>query len=162
MPLSSTAKEFGSGVAALYRRYAEWLVSITWKRFILLSIVLLIATGILSNLPPFNWDLATSTTRVPASRNVDITVDDQGVRIKPKRKNSQAPEITIDEHGIRIKRKGDAASGKPPQEIIVDEHGVQMRPKPQGASKPPAAAPGTSAEEPEQPISEDIRREVME
>ena len=161
MSLSSTAKEFGSGIAAMYRRYAEWLVSITWKRFIVLSLLLLIVTGILSSLPPFNWDLATRTTHVPASRNVDITVDDNGVRIKPKRKNSHAPEITIDESGIRIKRKGDSASGKPPQEIIVDEHGVQMRTRPQGQSKPPAAAPGTPAEEPEQPISEDIRREVM-
>src|SRR6266404_9574382 len=132
MALSSTAKDVGSGIAALYRRYAEWLVSITWKRFFLLSLLLLIVTGMLSNLPPFNWDLATRTTHVPASRNVDITVDDNGVRIKPKRKGSQAPEITIDEHGVRIKRAGDPASGKPLQEIIVDEHGVQMRSNPQG------------------------------
>src|SRR5437016_7880213 len=97
MPLSTSVKEYRSGIAALYRRYAEWLVSITWKRFIVLSLLLLIVTGILSNLPPFNWDLATRTTHVPASRSVDITVDDNGVRIKPKRKGSQAPEITIDE-----------------------------------------------------------------
>src|SRR5213596_2416156 len=125
MPLTTSVKEYRSGMAALYRRYAEWLVSITWKRFILLSLLLLIVTGILSNLPPFNWDLATRTTHVPASRSVDITVDDNGVRIKHKRKGSQAPEITIDEHGVRIKREGDPASGKPPQEIIVDEHGVR-------------------------------------
>src|SRR5882757_9159588 len=116
MSLTSSIKQSGSGMAALYRRYAEWLVSITWKRFIVLSLLLLIVTGMLSSLPPFNWDLATRTTRVPASRSVDITVDDNGVRIKPKRKGSQAPEITIDEHGVRIKREGDSASGKPPQE----------------------------------------------
>ena len=42
MALSSTAKELGAGMASAYRRYAEWLVSITWKRFIVLSILLLI------------------------------------------------------------------------------------------------------------------------
>src|SRR5712672_1684563 len=125
MSLTSSIKQSGSVIAALYRRYAEWLVSITWKRFIVLSLLLLIVTGIVSSLPPFNWDLATRTTHVPASRSVDITVDDNGVRIKPKRKSSQVPEITIDEHGVRIKREGDPASGKPPQEIIVDEHGVR-------------------------------------
>jgi hypothetical protein len=152
MPLINSIKQSGSGVAALYRRYAEWLVSITWKRFILLSLLLLIVAGILSNLPPFNWDLATRTTLVPASRNVDITVDDHGVRIKPRRKSSQAPEITIDERGVRIKRGGDPASGKPPQEIIVDEHGVQMQGKPQA----PAQTPNDST------LAEDIRREVMD
>src|SRR5437762_3897444 len=138
MALSSTAREFGSGMPALYRRYAMWLVSITWKRFFVLSILLLIVCGILSNLPPFNWDIATRSSRVPSSRSVDITVDDSGVRIKPKKKNSTAPEITIDENGVRIKRKADAAEGRPAQEIIVDEKGVRLRrnsdrtpPKPQ-------------------------------
>src|SRR3954469_2786442 len=109
MTLSSTARQFGSDMAAVYRRYATWLVSITWKRFILLSILLLIVAGILSNLPPFNWDIATRTSRVPTSRSVDITIDESGLKIKPKKKNSKAPEITIDENGVRIKRKGDAA-----------------------------------------------------
>ena len=157
MPLTNSIKQSGSVMAALYRRYAEWLVSITWKRFIVLSLLLLIVTGILSNLPPFNWDLATRTTHLPASRNVDITVDDHGVRIKPKRKGSQAPEITIDEHGVRIKREGDPASGKPPQEIIVDEHGVPMRSDPQASAQTPT--PPTPNES---TLAEDIRREVID
>src|SRR5260221_13532580 len=113
MSLTGSIKQSGSGRGALYRRYAEWLVSITWKRFILLSLLLLIVTGILSNLPPFNWDLATRTTHVPASRSVDITVDDNGVRIKPRRKGPQAPEITIDEPGERSNGAGDGAAGPP-------------------------------------------------
>src|SRR2546421_1717830 len=171
MPLTTSVKEYRSGVAALYRRYAEWLVSITWKRFILLSLLLLIVTGIISNLPPFNWDLATRTTHVPASRNVDITVDENGVRIKPKRKGSQAPEITIDEHGVRIKREGDSASGRSPQEIIVDEHGVRRgadatptQPKPPAPPAAPKAkheAAGV-AEEITQELAQDIRREVID
>jgi len=168
MSLTNGIKESRSGMAALYRRYAEWLVSITWKRFILLSLLLLIVTGILSNLPPFNWDLATRTTHVPASRSVDITVDDNGVRIKPKRKGSQAPEITIDEHGVRIKRDGDPASGKPPQEIIVDEHGVRRgadatptQPKPPAPPKAKDEAAGVT-EEITQELAQDIRREVID
>src|SRR5882672_2439313 len=91
MALTNSIKQSGSGMAALYRRYAEWLVSITWKRFIVLSLLLLIVTGMLSSLPPFNWDLATRTTRVPASRSVDITVDDNGVQM---RSDPQAPPPT--------------------------------------------------------------------
>src|SRR6266704_1307406 len=171
MPLTNGIRQSGSVMAAMYRRYAEWLVSITWKRFIVLSFLLLFVTGILSSLPPFNWDLATRTTRVPASRNVDITVDDHGVRIKPKRKGAQAPEITIDEHGVRIKREGDSASGKPPQEIIVDEHGVhrgldatRTRPKPPTPRAAPSAkdVAAGAAEEITQELAQDIRREVID
>src|SRR5258708_12579018 len=143
MSLTGSIKQSGSGMGALYRRYAEWLVSITWKRFILLSLLLLIVTGILSNLPPFNWDLATRTTHVPASRSVDITVDDNGVRIKPKRKSSQVPEITIDDHGVRIKPEGDPASGKPPQEIILDQHRLPRAPDPPHPKPPPPPPPPT-------------------
>ena len=171
MPLKETAKDFGAGMAAAYRRYAEWLVSITWKRFIVLSLLLLIVTGILSNLPPFNWNLATTTTRKPASRNVDIKVDEHGVRITPKRKSSSAPEITIDEHGVRIKRKGD-----PAREIVVDEHGVQMRPRTQPSPPTPPAPPrppsSPSSEADEigrevvaeltESLAQDIRREVID
>src|SRR5712692_2830870 len=169
MPLTNGIKQSGSGIAALYRRYAEWLVSITWKRFIVLSLLLLVVTGILSSLPPFSWDLATRTTHVPASRSVDITVDDNGVRIKPKRKGSQAPEITIDEHGVRIKRQGDSASGA--QEIIVDEHGVRRGPdatRTQPKPPIPPAAPSAKdeaagvAEEITQELAQDIRREVID
>src|SRR5258706_906500 len=165
MSLTRSIKEAGRVVAPFSRRYAEWLVSITWKRFIVLSLLLLIVTGMLSNLPPFNWDLATRTTRVPASRSVDITVDDNGVRIKPKRKGSQAPEITIDEHGVRIKRAGDPASGKPLQEIIVDEHGVQMRSGPQAPPPTPPSAKHEAAGvagEITQELAQDIRREVID
>src|SRR5437867_2350073 len=161
MPLTNGIKQSGSGIAALYRRYAEWLVSITWKRFILLSLLLLIVTGILSNLPPFNWDLATRTTHVPASRSVDITVDDNGVRIKPKRKGSQAPEITIDEHGVRIKREGDPASGKPPQEIIVDEHGVHRGPD-ATQTRPPTPPAAPSAKDEAAGVVEEITQELAQ
>src|SRR6266516_5876055 len=157
MSLTHGVKQSGSVMAAMYRRYAEWLVSITWKRFIVLSFLLLFVTGILSSLPPFNWDLATRTTHVPASRNGDITVDDNGVRIKPKRTGSQAPEITIDEHGVSIKREGDPASGKPPQEIIVDEHGVQMRRDPQASPPTPPSAKHEAAG-----VAEEITQELAQ
>ena len=150
MPLSDTAKNIGSSMAAAYRRYAEWLVSISWKRFIVLSILLLIVTGILSNLPPFNWDIATHTSRVPTSRNVDISIDDNGVRIKPKKKNSTAPEITIGESGIVIKRKGG-------EDIIVDDKGARTQRNTAPTPPVPPKLPDSNSS-----ISDDIKREVFD
>lgn len=160
MALIASAKQVGSGIAAGFRRYAEWLVSITWKRFILLSILLLILAGVLSGIPPFSWDIATRTVHRPASRNVDIKVDEHGLRITPKSKKSQAPEIIIDEHGVQIRRKADAQSGEPAREIIIDDKGVQMRTPGQGSPPSPPAPPAPPSEQ--SSIVDDIRREVVD
>lgn len=128
MSLTGSAKGLGARIAAVYRRYAEWLVSISWKRFIVLSIVLLIVAGILSGLPPFTWDLVEprAVKSARSSRDVNVTVDETGVRITPKRPRKNAPEIVIDENGVQIRRPG--------EEIIIDQHGVQRR---HGTAKPP-------------------------
>ena len=38
-----------------YHAYANWLVSISWKRFFVLSLLLIIVVAILHDLPPFTW-----------------------------------------------------------------------------------------------------------
>jgi hypothetical protein len=157
MPLSANARQLGAGIAGVYRRYAEWLVSISWKRFFLLSILLLIVAGILSELPPFTWDLVepkiVKSKRAQSSRDVDVTVDEHGVRIKPKRARSQAPDIVIDEHGVQIRRPG--------EEIIIDQHGVQRRSGPAQLDEAEAAAEAErELKQDSSSLAQEIRREI--
>jgi hypothetical protein len=42
------------GAVALFHAYANWLVSISWKRFFVLAVLLVIAASILQQVPPFN------------------------------------------------------------------------------------------------------------
>jgi hypothetical protein len=49
-----------TALATGYRSYAAWLVAISWKRFLVLSILLMIIAGIVSNLPPFTWRIGGS------------------------------------------------------------------------------------------------------
>ena len=156
---------FAAAIASAFRRYATWLVAISWKRFILLSVLLMIIAGVASQIPPFTWVISERTVEnskrvVLSRRDVDVKVDEHAVRITPKRKNSPAPEIIIDEHGVVIRRRGDAASGKPSRDIIINEHGVQMRPgaSPEMQPTPPAAPPSSESEG--TGITEDIKREV--
>src|SRR5919204_3030613 len=157
MPLIVTARQLGGGIAAMYRRYAEWLVSISWKRFFLLAIVLLIVAGILSDLPPFNWDLvepkSVKSKRLRPSRDVDVTVDEQGVRIKPKREGSKAPDIVIDQHGVQIRRRG--------EEITIDQHGVQRRTVPSKTPKP-SSRPADEDEADEADATAEAQRELTQ
>jgi signal transduction histidine kinase len=100
--------------------YANWLVSISWKRFIVLSILLLIVAGILSETPPFTWTISERVENVPT--RVVITPkpprpppaegaktdgapprDEPFIKIeRPKTGDKEAVEITIGEHGVRI------------------------------------------------------------
>lgn len=171
MPLIGSLRQVGAGIAAMYRRYAEWLVSISWKRFIVLSLVLLIVAGILSGLPPFTWDLVEPKIvkqGARSGRDVNVTVDQNGVRITPKRKRSNAPEIVIDENGVQIRRPG--------EEITIDKHGVQRRsgaaqPVPPKPPKPPslpededdadaAAEAQSELAQDSSSLAQEIRREI--
>ncbi len=38
-----------------FHAYASWLVSISWKRFTVLAVLLLVFSAVLQSLPPFSW-----------------------------------------------------------------------------------------------------------
>ena len=51
-----------------FHAYGSWLVGISWKRFVLLSVLLLILSGVLQNIPPFSW----SYTRIVHLPELDL------------------------------------------------------------------------------------------
>ena len=55
---------FAAAIARAFRRYAAWLVAISWKRFILLSVLLLIIAGVASEIPPFTWRIMETAPKV--------------------------------------------------------------------------------------------------
>jgi Histidine kinase/Histidine kinase-, DNA gyrase B-, and HSP90-like ATPase len=70
-PVSTPAMRWAERFAPLVRafhRYATWLVGISWRKFIVLAVLLLIGAGMLSELPPFTWKvqqhIETRPTRV--------------------------------------------------------------------------------------------------
>jgi Histidine kinase len=127
----SSWQSFRSGTVKLFRQYANWLVSISWKRFFLLSVLLLLAAVILQHLPPFSYSIgsvaegsrpAAVVPPVPPGaprehqpaikiekkddqgRDVVISIDRDGVRI--------TPHLQIDRNGVRI---GPGAASVPPE-----------------------------------------------
>ncbi|HEY9108006.1 MAG TPA: histidine kinase, partial [Roseateles sp.] len=51
-------QRFSSALVRYFHIYAGWLVGISWKRFVLLSLALLIGVNVLKNLPPFTWRIS--------------------------------------------------------------------------------------------------------
>jgi len=111
-PTSSTPYErwqrFSAAVVHGFHVYASWLVSISWKRFILLAAALLIGTNILQDLPPFTWRITEHTEIVPEEAPVEPAKPAKPAKDSKASKpifSSDKPihyEISIDEKGIRV------------------------------------------------------------
>ncbi len=115
-----TKPTWGERFAPLVRAfhvYANWLVSISWKRFFLLSLLLLIASGILQNIPPFTWTISETVETLPPKKVVIVpkppkppaapsapgAKDEALIKIeRPKEGKEESVEISIGKHGVRI------------------------------------------------------------
>ncbi len=167
-PLPSRWQGFAAACVRAFHAYAGWLVSITWWRFVLLSLLLLILSSILQNIPPFSWKTTHVTTvgDPPLPPLPPIPRPPQGpvVKIeKPKveTRRKDGVEITIDERGVRIvpRRKGEASAASAPP-------GVPPQPA-DAASEPDAPVvdirlpPGTTSETVREAV-EEARRAITE
>ncbi len=116
---TNTAKSawtrFSERSVTIFHAYAGWLVSITWGRFFLLALALIVGMAIIHDLPPLSWTYTevvepeSSPPRPPS----------------PPRVMRQKRQVTPD--------KGDGVN------ISIDENGVHV------TTKPPASPPATSA-----------------
>lgn len=112
---SARWQRFSAAFLRAFHRYASWLVSISWKRFILLALALLIIANIVPSLPPFSWSVtetieATPTAKPPKPPKPPKTPSSKPreplVKIEKPASGAEASrdgiDITIDERGIRI------------------------------------------------------------
>ncbi len=105
-PQPSRFDRFRKQFMLAFHGYAAWLVSITWKRFALLALLLMILAGVLQSIPPFRWRTTETVTERPVRKSeaqragkqakdevVNITIDGDGVRVRkePKRSTGASP-----------------------------------------------------------------------
>ncbi|HEV7575072.1 MAG TPA: sensor histidine kinase [Caldimonas sp.] len=143
-------QSFKAETIRLFHAYANWLVSISWKRFFLLSLLLLIAAVILQHLPPFNYtigsvaDHSPSVTVVPPvppvppvaplppkPPSLPSTSRDAPIKIEKKDSKGRDVVISIDRDGVRITPN-----------FQIDGNGIRIGP---GAASVPAAAASGAA-----------------
>ena len=167
-------ERFSQAAAAGFRRYAEWLVGISWKKFLLLSVLALIASGIVSELPPFSWRITQTVEQqdpeeTPAKRRANAQ------KLKAKVEQRFGVDIKIDESGVHILRK--RSSTEPPAEskATTPPQGGTANETPPAQTAPVAPAPpaassgrleigpsGISIHVPPGEMSDEIREAVKE
>ena len=149
-----------------FHSYGSWLVSITWKRFTLLSVMLIIGANILQSLPPFSfsWQLPVETTETIHPPK-DLRRDRDREREKAAEKAAAKAEkkAAEAERAARSRQSGEdaeaeqaasAASGIQAEdleglryEVQIDKRGVRIVPrKPLGAASAAASGSASDAE----------------
>ncbi|MGZ5130708.1 MAG: sensor histidine kinase [Caldimonas sp.] len=152
-PPESGWQRFSDGAVRLFHDYGNWLVGITWMRFFVLSLLLLISAAILSKVPPFNLPIGgteevTTTSPVPPKpptpprtgkhepivkiekqdskgRDVTISIDKDGVRITP---HSRAPAAAASAPASAASAAAsDAAASSAGSTIALGDGGVEIK-----------------------------------
>jgi signal transduction histidine kinase len=118
-------QRFAADAVRFFHFYASWLVSISWKRFSLLALALIIGANILQSLPPFTWRVS-DTVEVE-----ELPPAEPHMPAKPK--GASKPAIKMD---------------KPIHyEVSIDERGVRIHPMPVAGAASAASAPASAASE---------------
>ena len=134
-------QRFSAASLRAFHAYANWLLSISWRRFIVLSALLLIVVGILHDLPPFTW---TVTERIDSRPSrVERAPKLPKAPVEPA-KPAEPPAATAPKADFPIV----IGPGKPEEgmDIRIGKDGISITPKPrppQGA----ASAAGNAAEQ---------------
>jgi signal transduction histidine kinase len=136
-------QNFRDGALTLFHAYANWLVSITWKRFVVLSILLVIAAAVLQEVPPFSLPILTVYPEPPA------VAPPPAPPLPPTPRASRPPRPDSDD-AVRIERK-DPRGGE--VTISINRDGVRITPRSRAGSAPGAAASAGASAAPSTPAS---------
>lgn len=132
-------QRFSASVVRYFHLYAGWLVGISWKRFVLLSVALLVGVNVLKNLPPFAWRISQQVEDADigtASRQARLEAEAQKAVERARRAAEKSERKAAGKDGVQY-------------EIKIDERGVRIQPVRPAASAASAASAADGEETPD-------------
>jgi signal transduction histidine kinase len=139
--LSRRSQRVASEAVHAFHIYGTWLAAISWRRFALLSVLLMIAVSMFQSLPFFRW-----TFEEPVTVTKPSPVQPP---VPPKHPAAKSPPAVPD---VRIELPGVASAPAPGHafEFSIDGHSVRIQERAassaQAASTPEADTPPIGAE----------------
>jgi len=137
-------QRFSAASLKAFHAYATWLVSISWPRFILLSVLLLVVMGILHDQPPLTWTVTEQIEERVPPRPARPEVPPPPAAPTPPTPPKAGSTGSEQDLPIRIERprKGEKTDGL---EISIGKEGIRITPRTSGAASAPEAAGRTPA-----------------
>ena len=133
------------GAVRYFHAYGNWLVSISWWRFFLISILVLILAGITSSfvgdssdhqhrrevvvkeIKPTPSPQAPATDASASTGKVSVRIDETGVHISAQDPEGKAAQLQIDEKGVRISTPADAPASAAQGAASAPKPGVDIQ-----------------------------------
>ncbi|MBL8287763.1 MAG: histidine kinase [Rubrivivax sp.] len=139
-------QRFSAASLKAFHAYAAWLVSISWWRFIALSVALLIIVGILHDNPPFTWTVSEQVDE-PATPRTPKPPKPPRLPAPPQPGDTAGggnPGASGKDSPIRIERprRGQPTEGV---DISIGKDGIRITPRPAAGAAPASAASPASA-----------------
>lgn len=127
---ASRWQRFSVAAVRAFHAYGAWLAGISWRRFALLSVLLMIVVTIVQSLPPFKWTVTESVEAhhptappvpavpaVPAVRpevRIDVPPASEGAR---RERAGRSFDVSVDARGVHVRERqaesGPAAASTP-------------------------------------------------
>jgi hypothetical protein len=143
-----------AGALQAFHRYASWLVGISWKRFALLAVLLLIISAITQSLPPFRF-----TVTEEVERPIEIPDLPELPELPAPPKPAKPPREPV----IKIEKPKAGASGTEGVDISIDERGIRIRPRaPPAAASDAASGAGITIDLPNSATKEIVQQAIEE
>jgi len=145
-PWRARWQSFSTRALRAFHIYANWLVGISWRRFFVLSLLLLVTVAVLHDLPPFTWTITERVEQAP-TRVARPVAPPVAPPAAPTRPANPAPESPSAGHstevipGVRIDippgiKPGDGTG----LDISIGKDGVRITAKPAAISASAASA----------------------
>ena len=129
-PWARRWQRFSAASVRGFHTYANWLVGISWQRFVLLSVLLMVLSALLQSIPPFSWSF-TRTISQPGEAGLPTEPPAPPVVPAPGRGSQPSVHIEPPSPGGNV-------------EIVIDERGVRITPRGKTAPQAAQAAPAAS------------------
>jgi predicted metal-dependent hydrolase len=98
----------------MFHAYAGWLVSISWKRFFALALLLIISMAIIHDVPPFSWTYMEAAGDKGTRKPVKLTPKPPAATGSASQKGlTDGVDISIDERGVRVSTRSTPRTVEP-------------------------------------------------
>jgi signal transduction histidine kinase len=125
-------QRFAAAAVRAFHAYGAWLVSISWKRFFVLALGLIVVVAIVHDMPPFTW---TFTEQIEPSVRI-VTKPALPPRPPQPPRAPEAPGAPSPGVHIELPKDGD----KEGIDISIGKDGVRITPKKPAAAQAASAA----------------------
>ncbi|QDL53331.1 sensor histidine kinase [Rhodoferax aquaticus] len=109
-----------------FHAYASWLVGLSWLRFFVLSVLVLVLVNLLQELPPFSWRWGADASHTAnVSKGVTLSAEpaQSTAGTAPASTDKENVEIVIGDNGVQVQKRAGAANGT---QVAIDEAGVRI------------------------------------